>query len=159
MAEQIVREHLRRAGLAQAVQVSSAGIGDWHVGDPADPRARGELRAHGYADDHSAAQVGPAHLAADLIVALDSGHRRALLDAGADPSRVRMLRAFDRRATGSDVADPYYGGNGGFVTVREQIEAAAPAIVEWARAAAAGRAADAHGNDAGTPVGNVEDLP
>ncbi|WP_308316877.1 arsenate reductase/protein-tyrosine-phosphatase family protein [Tomitella gaofuii] len=151
MAEQIVREHLRRAGLADAVHVTSAGTGDWHVGDPADPRARHELRAHGYGVDHAAAQVGPAHLSADLMVALDSGHRRALLGAGAAPSRVRMLRSFDPHATGTDVADPYYGADDGFATVRRQIEAAAPGIVDWARTAASGRADN--------PVENLADLP
>ncbi|GAA4818224.1 HAD hydrolase-like protein [Tomitella cavernea] len=151
MAEQIVREHLRRAGLADAVHVTSAGTGDWHVGDPADPRACDELRAHGYGVDHAAAQVGPEHLSADLIVALDSGHRRALLGAGADPSLVRMLRSFDHDATGTDVADPYYGADDGFVTVRRQLEAAAPGIVDWARAAASGRAE--------TAVENPVDLP
>ncbi|MDI5980588.1 protein tyrosine phosphatase, partial [Amycolatopsis magusensis] len=36
MAALVFREQLRRAGLADRVRVSSAGIGPWHVGEPAD---------------------------------------------------------------------------------------------------------------------------
>lgn len=138
MAEKIVGEHLRRAGLAGAVRVTSAGVGDWHVGDPADPRAQAELRTHGYPVGHAAAQLGGQHLGADLIVALDSGHYRAIVEAGADPARVRMLRSFDPASDDSaalDVADPYYGIRSGFTEVREQIEAAVPGLLAWVRSA------------------------
>ncbi len=141
MAEKIVAARLAGAGLADRVRVTSAGTGDWHVGEPADTRARDELAAHGYPTAHRAAHVGPQHLGADLVVALDEGHRRALLAAGADPARVRLLRSFDPAAPGgAEVADPYYGGTDGFAQVRRQIEAAADGIVAWTRGAV-----DAHG--------------
>jgi protein-tyrosine phosphatase len=113
--------------------VSSAGIGGWHVGEEADPRAVAVLRAHGYPIGHAAAQVDRRHLAADLMVALDRGHRRELLRLGVPPERVRLLRSFDPDADGPDVADPYYGDDAGFEVVREQIEAAAPGLLAWAR--------------------------
>src|ERR1700742_2558216 len=61
MAEKMFADQLRRRGLADAVRVSSAGTGNWHVGEPADARAAGVLHAHGYACDHRAAQVGTDH--------------------------------------------------------------------------------------------------
>jgi protein-tyrosine phosphatase len=133
MADVVLNDRLASAGLDRDVAVVSAGTGDWHVGNPADERAVAELRRHGYRVDHIAAQVGPDHLDADLVVVLDSGHDRALAHAGVPTDRRRLLRSFDPLADGPDVADPYYGAPDGFTTVREQIEAAVPGLLEWVR--------------------------
>ncbi|MFD7652625.1 low molecular weight protein-tyrosine-phosphatase [Actinosynnema sp. NPDC059797] len=129
----IFREHLRRAGLGDLVEVTSAGTGGWHVGDPADPRAAKSLADHGYPTGHTAAQVADDHLDADLLVALDSGHARALRRMVPDPSKVRLLRSFDPDADGEDVPDPYYGDEAGFDRVITMVEAAVPGLLAWAR--------------------------
>jgi protein-tyrosine phosphatase len=140
MAALVFAEHLDRAGLADRVRVTSAGIGPWHVGEGADSRARATLAAAGYSTSHVAAQVGADHLSADLLLAMDAGHEAALRDllthrAGArDPDRVRMFRTFDPAATGDlDVPDPYYGANDGFTEVLAMIEAATPGLLDWVR--------------------------
>jgi protein-tyrosine phosphatase len=129
----IFREHLRRAGLGDLVEVTSAGTGGWHVGDPADPRAAKSLADNGYPTEHSAAQVDDNHLDADLLVALDTGHARALRRLVGDPERVRLLRSFDPDADGVDVPDPYYGDKAGFDRVVEMVEAAVPGLLAWVR--------------------------
>ncbi|WP_333619623.1 low molecular weight protein-tyrosine-phosphatase [Dietzia sp.] len=133
MAEAMVRDALDSAGLGGRVEVESAGTGGWHAGDGMDPRAAAELESLGIDSEHSAQQIDDRLLGADLLVALDSGHERALRHAGADPERIRMLRSFDPDAHGLDVADPYYGSALDFRTVRHQIAAAAPGIVEFVR--------------------------
>lgn len=135
MAAVVFREHLARAGLEDKVTVSSAGIGGWHVGEPADERAARTLAKAGYATEHVAAQVGPEHLDADLLVAMDSGHLEALVDlVGAE--RVRLLRSFDPAVADGDldVPDPYYGERDGFTLVLDMIEAATPGLLDWVRA-------------------------
>jgi len=135
MAAVVARAHLARAGLADRVVVTSAGTGGWHVGEPADERAAKVLRDHGYDDDHEARQLDAEELSADLLVALDSGHLRALRRSVPEPERVRLLRSFDPAAPpGAEVPDPYYGGPDGFDEVLAMIEAAMPGIVDWARA-------------------------
>jgi protein-tyrosine phosphatase len=130
MAALVVGEHLRRAGLTD-IKVTSAGIGGWHAGDPADSRAQKVLADHGYPTAHVAAQVGPEHLDADLLLAMDYGHARELRRM-APQSKVQMFRSFDPAASGDlDVPDPYYGGIARFVVVLTMIEAAAPGLVEW----------------------------
>lgn len=133
----VVAEHLRREGLEDRVRVTSAGIGPWHAGDPIDPRAGEVLERHGYPVDHVAAQVGAEHLDADLFLAMDCGHERALRKLVDDPSRVQMLRSFDPAATGGpdglDVPDPYYGGPDGFEEVLDMIEASTPGLLAWVR--------------------------
>ncbi|ANZ42595.1 protein tyrosine phosphatase [Lentzea guizhouensis] len=132
VAALVFREHVSREGLSSHVEVSSAGTGGWHVGDPADPRALKSLADNGYPTDHVAAQVGPEHLDADLLVALDSGHARALRRM-VDPERVRLLRSFDPDADGTDVPDPYYGDREGFDEVLAMVEAAMPGLLAWVR--------------------------
>jgi protein-tyrosine phosphatase len=134
MAAVVFTEHLRRAGLADQVEVTSAGIGPWHVGEPADSRAMRTLAGAGYPTGHVAAQVGAGHLDADLLVAMDSGHLSALHDLVDDPGRVRMFRSFDPAANGDlDVPDPYYGDGDGFAGVLAMIEAATPGLLGWVR--------------------------
>ena len=132
IAEKVFAAELERAGLAEGVRVTSAGTGGWHVGDPADERAAAVLRAAGYPSDHRARQVDADTLGADLIVALDDTHRRALSRAGA--GRVRLLRSFDPTAPEwAEVPDPYYGGDAGFDEVLAMIRAAVPGMLDWVR--------------------------
>ena len=132
IAEKVFAAELERAGLADGVRVTSAGTGGWHVGDPADERAAAVLRAAGYPSDHRARQVDADTLGADLIVALDDTHRRALSRAGA--GRVRLLRSFDPAAPErAEVPDPYYGEDAGFDEVLAMIRAAVPGMLDWVR--------------------------
>ncbi len=135
MAESIFRRHLDEAGLADLADVRSAGIGDWHVGEPMDERAAETLVTAGYPSGHVAAQVGPGHLAGDLLLAMDSGHHKALLRMVDDPDKVRMFRSFDPAADPNDldVPDPYYGRDDGFAEVLRMLEAAMPGLVEFVR--------------------------
>lgn len=131
MAASVIRERLREAGLD--TEVTSAGTGSWHIGEPADRRAQQTLRDHGYPTEHIAAQVGPEHLDADLLIALDRGHARELRALVGDDDRIRLLREFDPEADSDDVPDPYYGAHDGFTEVLTMIEAAAPGLVQWVR--------------------------
>jgi protein-tyrosine phosphatase len=134
MAEKVFVEHLRRAGLDGEVDVRSVGTGGWHVGEPADPRAVEVLSRHGYRTDHAATQLAGEHTDADLLVALDSGHARALRAVVHDRDRVRLLRSFDPDADrDADVPDPYYGNRRGFDEVLGMIEAAMPGMIAWVR--------------------------
>lgn len=134
MAEIVFADALRDAGLAGRVRVSSAGTGPWHVGNPADPRTETTLRRAGYDVKHVAAQVGPEHLSADLLVALDSGHLAELRRMVRDPERLVLLRSFDPAAHGDlDVPDPYFGGAHGFDDVLAMVRAAVPGLLTWVR--------------------------
>ncbi|WP_448853817.1 low molecular weight protein-tyrosine-phosphatase [Corynebacterium frankenforstense] len=136
MAEIITRDALAEAGLAAKVRVDSCGIGGWHVGQHADDRARAELAAHGHdSEAFRAHQFGPADAEADLIVALAANHRAELKARGAEPSKIRLLRSFDPAAEeNASVDDPYYGGPEGFAVTYDEITAAVPGILDWARA-------------------------
>ena len=134
MAALVFQAHLEREGLADVVRVSSAGTGPWHAGEPADRRAQGTLRSHGYPTDHVAAVVDSEHLDADLLLAADDGHLRFLRAKLDDPTRARLLREFDPTAAeDAEVPDPYYGADDGFERVLAMIERSMPELVLWVR--------------------------
>ncbi|WP_196791282.1 low molecular weight protein-tyrosine-phosphatase [Motilibacter aurantiacus] len=144
MGEIVLRRAFGDAGLGDVVHVDSAGTGGWHVGGPADPRAAAVLRARGYDDAHVARQFAAEWFAGkDLVLALDAGHVRALRALAPTPDaaeKVRLLRSFDPGAGEDlDVADPYYGDDAGFELTLDQVEAAAPGILEHVRAWLAAR--------------------
>jgi len=138
MAEAVLRRMATEAGLADRIAVSSAGMGGWHVGESADPRAASALTRRGYALRHAARQWQPVDFAdLDLVVALDGDHYRQLVRMAPDPSeraKIRRLRSFDP-ASGDDldVPDPYYGGTRGFEQVLDLIEAGCAGILAGIR--------------------------
>lgn len=123
MAHVVVEDLVERAGLTSSVRLSSAGVADYHVGKPMDPRAAEVLTEHGYdASRHRARQFDPAWLDdVDLVLAMDRSNLHSLppLD-----HRVRLFRSFDPQATDADcdVPDPYYGGDEGFDEVLEMVD-------------------------------------
>lgn len=138
MVEFVLRAVAAERG--QAIEVRSAGTGDWHVGGPADPRSVGAMRRRGLdAAAHRAAVADRAALAwADVVVALDRGHERWLRASGVD---AVLLRPFDPEANGaSDVPDPYYKDDATFEAVLGMVErAAGPFLDSIAGADSSGR--------------------
>jgi len=127
MAAAVLRGKLVEAGLADAVVVTSAGTGDWHVGSGADRRARVALRTRGYPDDHRARQFQTADFAQhDLVLGMDAANVRALRRMAPDPATAAAVRLFD---VDRDVPDPYYGGPAEFEAVLDQIERAADGLI------------------------------
>ncbi|MFF1547243.1 low molecular weight protein-tyrosine-phosphatase [Streptomyces sp. NPDC058291] len=139
MAESVFRARVEDAGLDGLVEVDSAGTGDWHEGENADPRALSVLEEHGYALDHTARRFEPSWFARlDLVIALDSGHLRALrllAPTVQDAAKVRLLRSYDPAAADQDldVPDPYYGGRDGFEECLEMVEEASTGLLAAVR--------------------------
>lgn len=135
MADIIFRDHLANTDLAQRVEVSSCGTGGWHIGDKADHRALQELQEAGYdGSRHRARQVDSSDEHADLLIALDRGHRRTLVERGIEADKIRLLKEFsptplDEEAL--DVADPYYGTAQDFRIARQEIEDCIPALLAF----------------------------
>ena len=134
IGEQLLRTAVAQAGLTDQVRVTSAGTGPWHVGQPADVRARRALARAGYPHEHVAHQIDRSELAGvDLALAADRGHLAQLRRWTDEPDKVRLLRSFDPAADGDDVPDPYYGGDSDFDEVVSMIAAAVPGVVEEIR--------------------------
>jgi low molecular weight protein-tyrosine phosphatase len=138
MAEVITRSLAGSTALADGsslgdhLDVSSAGTGPWHEGEPMHELAAASLGRAGLPDHrHVARQVRSSELARiDLIVALDRRHQQTLRGLGADPDRLALLRSFDRSSgAAADVPDPYYGDEVVFDDCRDMIAAACAGLV------------------------------
>ena len=119
-AEAVLKDLATKTGVE--LRVESAGIGDWHVGQPPDERAQHHAKTRGYdLSAQRARQVRKRDFEEfDLIVAMDRGHLEILQDHCPPQHRgkLRML------VKGRDVPDPYYGGPEGFEQVLDMVEAA-----------------------------------
>ncbi|HEV7624854.1 MAG TPA: low molecular weight protein-tyrosine-phosphatase [Amnibacterium sp.] len=157
MAEVVLRDRFEAAGLGEVVVLDSSGISDEETGDPIDPRAADVLREAGYpVPRHRAHRVSARDVAGrDLLLAMTARHARALRTLAPDAEsagRVRMLRSFDPSAPATsgagavadeallDVEDPWYGDRDDFLSVLQQVEAAADGIVAHVRDELARRA-------------------
>jgi protein-tyrosine phosphatase len=133
MADVVLTQRVDEAGLAGRVTVSSCGTGDWHVGQPMDPRAAATLAAGDYDPSmHRARQFDPSWLEEnDLVLAMDHQNLSDVVSDGGAPGddRLRLFRDFDPIGTGGDVPDPYYGGDAGFEEVLQMVERTAAALV------------------------------
>lgn len=137
-AEAVMRHHVASAGLTEQVEIDSAGIGGWHVGEPPDERAQAEARRRGIAMTSRARQFHPGDFEwFDLILAMDRQNLTDLHDLASTPahrSKARLLREFDPGNDGDlEVPDPYYGGPQGFTVVFDQIEAACLGLLDHLR--------------------------
>lgn len=121
-AEGVFLHLVEQAGLADRFVIDSAGTGDWHVGERADPRALAEAKRRGVRLPSIARQVVAGDFARfDLLLAMDRRNRADLLGmARSEPARqkVRLFREFDPTASPeAEVPDPYHGGDQGFAEV------------------------------------------
>jgi protein-tyrosine phosphatase len=139
-AEGVMRGLLREQGLEDAVEVDSAGVGDWHAGSPPDERATAAARARGVTLTGSARMIAPRDFEDyDLILAADRSNVRDLetVTPPGARARIHLLREFDPDAEGApdlDVPDPYYGGPDGFERVLDLVDAACRGLLDHLRA-------------------------
>jgi protein-tyrosine phosphatase len=131
-AEAVMRGLVAESGLKGEVEVDSAGTGNWHLGDPPDPRAVEAAAARGVALRGAARQVDESDFERfDLLVAMDRSNHDALRRLAPDEpvgERIRLLREFGDGAE-ADVPDPYYGGAEGFAEVLEIVERCCAALL------------------------------
>ncbi|WP_344751727.1 low molecular weight protein-tyrosine-phosphatase [Gryllotalpicola koreensis] len=135
MAEVVFRDLAEKAGIGAKVASSSAGTGDWHVGEPADHRTVAALRRRGYdGATHRARQFDADWFDDfDLVVALDRSHRRILDHWALTPenqAKVALLMDFaPHHGDALDVPDPYYSDDAMFDTVLDLVERACAGLV------------------------------
>lgn len=131
LAEAAMRAEAVRAGLA--VTIDSAGTGNWHAGNPPDPRAIAEAARHGIdISGYRARQVrADDFLHFGQIWALDPQNLRDLGNVAPRRSlaRVGLLMDLVPGREGSAVIDPYYGDEQDFAAVWGDVTEAARQLV------------------------------
>jgi low molecular weight protein-tyrosine phosphatase len=130
MAEAVFRQQVTRAGLADRIEVDSAGTGAWHIGERPHHGTRRVLRERGIDYDHSARVVRSTDFDRfDYIVALDSQNLADLCTmARGHHAKIARLLDYAPGARVRDVPDPYY--NGRFDEVYELVEQGGRGLLE-----------------------------
>lgn len=136
-AETVFRELARRAGFEDALHIESAGIGDWHVGQPPDERAilHGRRRGYDLAALRARQVTREDFDRFDFIIAMDLRNLRDL-EALRPPEYdgyLGLLLDFAPDLGLREVPDPYYGGARGFETVLELTERGAAGLLDHIR--------------------------
>ena len=108
MGEYILKDMVKKAGLAHRFEIASAAVSTEEIGNPVYPPARAELKRHGIdCTGHRARQITRSDLDYyDRIYYMDKSNERWLrrMFPGAWAEKCRMLLEHD-------VADPWYTGD------------------------------------------------
>jgi protein-tyrosine phosphatase len=131
-AEVVFRDAARNAGLA-GVRCASAGIGDWHVGSPPDPRSIRHAAKRGYDLRPLRARqlVAEDFARFERIYAMDGAVLEAI-DTMKPGGYAGLLALFLDAAPHlgvCDVPDPYQQGPEGFERVLDLVEHGCAALV------------------------------
>ncbi len=138
-AEAVFRRMVQVAGLADEIEIDSAGTGDWHIGERADRRAQQAAARRGYELTSIARKFEARDFEMfDYVLAMDAQNLRDLgslrRQAGRTldgPPKVCLFRDFDPTAgRGAGVPDPYYGGDNGFEEVLDMCERACEGLIQ-----------------------------
>ena len=113
MAEFVMKDIVKKRGIADNFEIASAATSNWEVGNPVYPPARRKLNENGIdCSGKTARQMTRADYANyDYIVAMDSGNLSDMVRfVGNDPDgKVSLLMS--HTDTPRDVADPWYTGD------------------------------------------------
>lgn len=132
-AHAVFRRQVKEAGLADRIEIDSAGTHAYHVGEPPDRRsqqtaARRGIRMH----DLRARQVDLGDFYHyDLILAMDEDNLANLLAMKPEDATAEIKLFLREYAPeyGHAVPDPYYGGPEGFERVFDMVEAASERLL------------------------------
>ena len=114
MAEAVFRQMVKERGLEEQIEIDSAGLGGWHIGERPHQGTLKILTKNGIPHEtiHSR-QIQQSDIQNfDYIVAMDEENLQGLKKFGVKPgSKVFRLLDLVEEKKDKDVPDPYYRGN------------------------------------------------
>ena len=136
MAEAILVHRVRDLGLADQIEVDSAGTGDWHIGDPPHEGTLQILKTNGIEHPMQARQIRAEDLREfDYLIVMDDKNERDVRAVAADGTagRAHIARLLDYlpEANDKNVPDPYFTGD--FDAVYQMVRAACDNLLEEIR--------------------------
>ncbi|WP_456270113.1 low molecular weight phosphotyrosine protein phosphatase [Kushneria sp. AK178] len=127
MAEGLFRRMVQQSGSDACVETDSCGVGDYHVGEPPDPRAIREAGQRGVDITDLRGRVIRRNDfdRFDYILCMDADNLSALQAMAPDNARahVGLLMDFAGEGAGVEIGDPYFGNTDNFGNVGDQITA------------------------------------
>jgi low molecular weight protein-tyrosine phosphatase len=131
LAAALFNKHVADLGLQDKYQADSCGTADYHIGQPPDNRSRANALENGLAYSHAARQISQEDFSKfDLIIPMDASNKANLesIDPGGK-SIIQLMRNYDIGFEGTDVPDPYFGGDQGFQEVYDILDRSTKALL------------------------------
>ena len=141
LAEGVFR-HLAELRGYPDIRFDSAGLGNWHAGDPPDTRSIEVARRHGIFIQNQVCRVIEAadHDRFDVLLGMDCGHVASLNRGAGNSSQAKVALYLDFCCgVKGDVPDPYYGSTADFERVYGMVRAAAETWFDTAGTASSGQ--------------------
>lgn len=136
-AEEIMRKLVEDAGLEDSFVLDSAGLIDYHEGEPADGRMRAHAARRGYRLTHLSRPIKyDEFFDFDVIVGMDDRNiskLRAMAPGLEEEQKVVRMTDYCRLKVVDHVPDPYYGGASGFENVLDILEDACAGLLDALR--------------------------
>lgn len=134
-AEGIMKHMVKENGMEGRIEVDSAGLGPWHVGELPDDRMVLFGKRHGYRFDSRARMVVPGDFDKfDLIIPMDDNNLNELKTIARSPYDLRKLIPMSRflrhHPMYNTVPDPYYGTDHDFELVIHLLEDACQGLLD-----------------------------
>lgn len=132
-----MRKLVEDAGLEDSFVLDSAGLIDYHEGEPADGRMRAHAARRGYRITHLSRPIKyDDFFDFDVIVGMDDRNiskLRAMAPGLEEEQKVVRMTDYCRLKVVDHVPDPYYGGASGFENVLDILEDACAGLLDALR--------------------------
>ena len=119
LAEALFNKHVADAGLQDKYIADSCGTAAYHTGEQPDGRSRANARENNLDYTHQARQLSTEDFSEfEFIIPMDASNMENIEKANPGGiASVQLMRDYDLGFEGSDVPDPYFGGDQGFQDV------------------------------------------
>ncbi len=130
MAEYIMKDLVKKAGLSHQFHIASAATSMEEVGNPIYPPARKKLREHGISTEgHRARRMERSdYWEYDYLIAMEQYNIRNMMRILGDDPEGKVSLLLDFTDHPGDIDDPWYTGD--FTTTYRQILAGCEALLE-----------------------------
>ena len=137
-AEAVMNALIRQQGLEEDIICDSAGILDYHAGEPADQRMQAHAIKRGYLLNSISRPINPDidFDKFDMIIGMDNQNIKDLKSLARTPddrNKIYMMTDFCWNHDYKQIPDPYYGGEQGFEFVLDILEDACAGLLDYIR--------------------------
>ena len=136
LAQGVFQDLVNRKKLDQKIFISSAGTGNWHIGNLPDERMRQTAQSKGIKLESRAQQFQSKDFNRfNLVLAMDHSNLVRLSEIAPSTlqkNKLMLFRSFDPESNeDQDVPDPYYGGTKGFEEVYSMVKRTCPPLLDY----------------------------
>ncbi len=132
MAEAILVHRVRALELEEAIEIDSAGTGDWHIGEPPHAGTLKILKTNGIEHPMQARQIVASDLSEfDYLIVMDDKNERDVRALATGRAHIARLLDYLPAMENKNVPDPYFTGD--FDAVYQMLDSACENLLREVR--------------------------